>query len=229
MPNPLPKNRIWLSSRISEPAFDVAGQFLFYVSSADGRSRIVRQSLATGLAETITAEPTPSATVGYGGGVFAVRGSLLAYAAKGQLVVLDLAMGEQRTVMPHYEGLAAPALSPDGRFVAFVIEHDGHADVLVNDTAGDQLPAKVTTSPAFAANPTFSPDGARLAAPSDRWMAGDLLPRLPGSHGSRSGWQRQSEATCSSTTRRLSPTYIGCLKRPRARNRAHGIRVGESI
>lgn len=165
MPNTLPKNRIWLSSRVSEPAFDETGQLLFSVGSGDGRSRIVRQSLATGLAETITAEPAPAATVGYGGGVFAVRGGLLAYAAKGRLVVLDLETGEQRTVTPQYEGLAAPALSPDGRFVAFVIEQDGHADVLVTDTTGEQLPVRVTRGPAFAANPTFSPDDARLA-----WM-----------------------------------------------------------
>jgi dipeptidyl aminopeptidase/acylaminoacyl peptidase len=167
MPQPLPKNRIWLSHTIAEPTFDEAG-YLLYVRSGDGRSSLIRQDPITGLAQQVTAEPPPRASVGYGGGVYAVRGDLLVYAAEGGLVALDLRTGEQRGITPKYEGVAAPALSPCGRFVAFVVELGGHADVLLADTAGEQLPVKLTASPAFAANPTFSPDGSRLA-----WMEWD--------------------------------------------------------
>lgn len=173
VPAPLQKNRLWLSQNIAEPEFDGSGGYLFYVRTADGRRSLIRQDLASGLVETISAEPAPRANVGYGGGTFAVRGGLLVYAAGGQLVALHLDTGTQKAVTPRYEGLAAPALSPCGRFAAFVIEHEGHAEVLLVDTDGAALPVKLTGSPAFAANPTFSGDGARLG-----WMEWDA-DRMP--------------------------------------------------
>src|SRR6185436_12129617 len=92
---PLPLNRLYLSHGISEPAFGDA-EFIFYVKTADGRRRIVRQSLTTGLAQTITTEPAPAGSVGYGGAIFAVRGKVLVYAAKDIcLHGLDLTTGEQ--------------------------------------------------------------------------------------------------------------------------------------
>ncbi|MBA2364338.1 MAG: PD40 domain-containing protein, partial [Chloroflexia bacterium] len=165
MPISIQKNRLWLSQGITAPTFDATGEHLFSVRSADGRTSIVRQNLSTGLTEIVTAEPAPRGTVGYGGGDYAVLGDLLVYAAEGALVALDLRTGEQRAITPSYEGAAAPAIAPGGRFVAFVIEQDNHADVLLVDTAGKLLPVKLSDSPDFAANPTFSPDGDRVA-----WM-----------------------------------------------------------
>ncbi|MDQ3328084.1 MAG: S9 family peptidase [Chloroflexota bacterium] len=165
MPGPIQKNRLWLSQGISAPTFDATGEHLFSVRSADGRTSIVRQNLNTGLTEIVTAEPAPRGTVGYGGGDYAVLGELLVYAAEGGLIAVDLQTGEQRKITPSYEGAAAPAIAPGGRFVAFVIEQDGHADVLVVDAEGTHLPVKLSDSPDFAANPTFSSDGTRVA-----WM-----------------------------------------------------------
>lgn len=165
MASPLPKNRIWLSQSISEPALDDTGEYIFYLRSVNGRRSIVRQNLATGLAEVVTTEPSPGGNIGYGGGDFAVRGQLLVYAAEGRLISVDLSSGDQRSLTPTYEGAASPAISQCGRFVAFVIETEGHAEVLLTDTAGKELPVKLSNSPAFAANPTFSPDSDRIA-----WM-----------------------------------------------------------
>lgn len=163
MSTPFPRNRLWLSNGLNEPAFDDTGRSIFYVRSSDGKRSLIRQDLASGLAEVITAEPTPSGNVGYGGGTYAVRGSTLVYASGGRLIGVDLDTGAQRTLTPTYEGLAAPTISPCGRFAAFVIELEGHAEVLLTDTLGADLPVKLTSAPDFAANPTFSSDGARLA------------------------------------------------------------------
>lgn len=158
-----PPNRIWLGHTISEIALDDSGTNLFYMRTADGRRSLIRQSLASGLAEIVTAEPAPGGNVGYGGGAYAVHGKLLIYAAGGQLFRLDLATGEQRPITPRYDGVAVPALSPCGHFVAFVVEADGHADVLVSDVSGAALPVRLSAAPDFAANPIFSPDGSRIA------------------------------------------------------------------
>jgi dipeptidyl aminopeptidase/acylaminoacyl peptidase len=158
-----PRNRIWLSSMLSDPTFDAGGASVFAVRSADARRAIIRLWLDSGLMQTVTAEPSPGGTVGYGGGAYDVRQNLLVYASEGRLIAIDLATGAQRTLTPTYEGAAAPAISPCGRFVAFVIEGDGHAEVLLTGTQGDALPIKLSSSPDFAANPTFAPDGTRVA------------------------------------------------------------------
>lgn len=161
---PLPLNRLYLALTLSEPAFDDTGGYVFYVRAADGRRGIVRQSLATGLAETITAEPAPAGGVGYGQAVFTVRGDTLVYAARdGKLHVVDLRNGEQWAVTPAYEGVAAPTVSPCGRFVAFLAEQDRRCNVLLTDLRGRTLPIKISADPWYAFNPTFSPDGSRLA------------------------------------------------------------------
>ena len=121
MPTSFPRNRLWLSNGLNEPAFDDTGRSIFYVRS-DGRRSLIRQDLLSGLAEVISAEPAPAGNVGYGGGTYAVRGSTLVYASGGRLIAVDLDTGAQRTLTSAYEGLAAPALSPCGRFAAFVIE-----------------------------------------------------------------------------------------------------------
>ncbi len=173
MAQALPANRIWLGQTIGEPTFGPDEQHIFYIRVRDGRSNLVRQNLETGLTEVVVAEPAPRGTVGYGGGAYAVRDNLLVFTSGGQLYRLDLTTGAQGVISAKYEGLAAPTISPCGRFVACVLESDGHAEVVVTDTAGEQLPIKVSSSPAFAANPTFSPDGAQLA-----WIewAADKMP-----------------------------------------------------
>ena len=49
------------------------------------------RSAATGLASVVTTEPMPKGGIGYGGGIFHVRGSCLVYAAEdGRLHQVDL-------------------------------------------------------------------------------------------------------------------------------------------
>lgn len=168
-PSPLPLNRLYLSHGLSECGFSDDGQNIFYIKTADGRRSIVRQSLATGLAQAVTAEPSPAGTVGYGGAIYAVRGTVLIYAAKdktakgGQLHGLDLTSGEQWPITPIYEGVAAPTFSPCGHYVAFLCEQGKRCNVLLCDVRGQTLPIKLSDNPWYAFNPTFSPDGTRLA------------------------------------------------------------------
>lgn len=166
---PLPLNRLYLSRSISEPSFGETPATLFYARQADGRWSIVRQQVDTGLAQPVTAEPPPAGGVGYGGGQYSVRGQVLVYAGRGgRLHRVDLASGEQRLISPAYEGVAAPALSPCGRFVAFLAEQDHRCNVLLVDARGEQLPVKLSSDPWYAFNPTFSPDGRQVA-----WMEWD--------------------------------------------------------
>jgi dipeptidyl aminopeptidase/acylaminoacyl peptidase len=165
MAEPLPLNRLYLAHSHSEPVPGTAPGEVYYLKSADGRSNIYRQD-ASGLAQALTTEPAPSGGIGYGGGTYAVQGAFLAFAGKdGRLYGLDLNSGRQWPLSPTFEGVAAPAISPDGRMIAFLAEADRACNVLLVDVNGAQLPVKLTQNPWYAFNPVFSPDGARLA-----WM-----------------------------------------------------------
>ena len=55
-----------------------------------------------------------------------------------------------------------PALSPDGRSVAFVSNRDGHYNIYVGLASGGTL-VQVTSDPNLKSRPSWSPDGTRIA------------------------------------------------------------------
>jgi dipeptidyl aminopeptidase/acylaminoacyl peptidase len=161
---PLPLDRVCLAHTLAEPAFGDSRDDLFYVKTADGRRSIIRQSAATGLAQVITTQPMPKGGIGYGGAIFHARGRWLVYAAEdGRLHQVDLKTGRQQAITLPSEGVAAPVISPCGRFVAFLSEKDGRCNVLLAELGGKALPVKLSDDPWYAFNPAFSIDGQRIA------------------------------------------------------------------
>lgn len=61
-----------------------------------------------------------------------------------------------------------PALSPDGRRVAYTSTRDGNQEVYVADADGKN-PLRLTQDPALDAHPTWSPDGKWIAFATNRW------------------------------------------------------------
>ncbi|HKI86182.1 MAG TPA: LpqB family beta-propeller domain-containing protein, partial [Thermoanaerobaculia bacterium] len=77
---------------------------------------------------------------------------------------------------------AQPALSPDGRSVAFVSNRDGHFNVYVGLARGGNL-VQITHDPNLESAPRWSPDGATLAyARLNHWGVWDIweVPALGG-------------------------------------------------
>jgi dipeptidyl aminopeptidase/acylaminoacyl peptidase len=79
-----------------------------------------------------------------------------------------LETGAQKAVTPAFEGVAAPAISPEGRYVAFLAEQDGGCNLLLVDVNAEQLPVRLTENAWYVFNPAWSPDGSQLA-----WMEWD--------------------------------------------------------
>ena len=60
-----------------------------------------------------------------------------------------------------------PAISPDGKHIAFVAARDGDIEVCLMDADGTNV-RQITNGIGISIHPTFSPDGRQLAFVSDR-------------------------------------------------------------
>jgi Tol biopolymer transport system component len=69
----------------------------------------------------------------------------------------------QFRAVTNFSGVQAyPALSPDGRSVAFVSDRDGHYDIYIGLITGGN-PVKLTEDPNLKTRPRWSPDGTEIA------------------------------------------------------------------
>ena len=88
-----------------------------------------------------------------------------------------------------------PALSPDGRFVAYTANKKGNFDIEVQPIDGGN-PIPVTTNAAHDWQPNWSPDGSRIAFRSERGSGGlFVVPATGGTEEKVSGfgyWPRYS-------------------------------------
>lgn len=81
-----------------------------------------------------------------------------------------------------------PVLSPDGRWVVFVSERDGDANLYARELSGDDEAIPLTTHPAMDDAPAFAPDGSQLAFVSTRDGSPDIfvMPFAPGDRDAES-------------------------------------------
>src|SRR5690606_11987000 len=67
----------------------------------------------------------------------------------------------------HYAYDTSPALSPDGRWLAFTSNRDGNLDVYVQAVGSGEV-RNISRHPAEDHHPVWSPDGVKLAFISNR-------------------------------------------------------------
>lgn len=117
----------------------------------------------------VTAEAGAASIGSYGGGVWCWVGSdhLAVVDAHGRLVLVSSAGGPVR-VLSDQGRAAAPAASPDGAAIAFVLERDDACDVVVVPVSGSSGPVRVSHAD-YAWDPAWAPDGSALA-----WHEWDL-------------------------------------------------------
>lgn len=112
--------------------------------------------------------------------------------------------GSRQTRLTHHPASdGEPTWSPDGRRVAFGSNRDGNSEIYIMEVRGNGLrahpsePLRLTTDPAADFNPSWSPDGQRIAFASrrDRGMEVYVM-NADGSEPTRLTNCRQIFATC---------------------------------
>ncbi len=89
-------------------------------------------------------------------------GTRLVFGSLNQLWIMDLPDGRPRPLVEGGVNQYQPTFSPDGSSIAFVSWHATEGGHVWRVSSSGGTPSRLTSIPAYYANPAWSPDGARL-------------------------------------------------------------------
>lgn len=153
-----------------------AGDSLVWLEGRSGRGVLVAEESPAEAPRDLTSDLSVRGEVGYGGGDFTVHDGTVYFAVHrdGRLFRQSIAGGAAAPITPKFGKAAAPCVSPDGRFIAYVHYDGEETDVIaVAETSGESWPQILTAGRDFYMQPRWSPDGRRFA-----WIAWDH-PNMP--------------------------------------------------
>ena len=159
--------------RLMDVAWAGDGETLVWVEGR-GAQGVVAARMGGNAERVISGDVNVGGGVGYGGGELAVHEQTAFFAGRdGRIWRSEIAAGQPRPITPKHGAVASPTVSPDGRWVVYV-HTDGESDVLAAvDSEGRQWPWKIVVGADFYMQPTWSPEGDRLA-----WISWDQ-PQMP--------------------------------------------------
>lgn len=159
---------------LAEPRLSPDGTRIAFLATQGGTARLVLVDAGGGPEVVVTTTPAPVPSQAYGGGAFdwTPDGAALIYAAvDGGLWRQPADGGAPVALVTGGTPVAAPAVSPDGTRVAYVI--DTREVAVTSADPGGPWPIRLGTGADFALDPAWSPDGRSVA-----WMEWDV-PAMP--------------------------------------------------
>lgn len=162
-PGPLTPRSLAAGLRLVDAQWDTDSDSLVWLENRGDQGVLVAQQGADAPRD-LTAELSVRARVGYGGGDFTVGAGQVFFAGpQGRLYRQALAGGEAQPLTPAFGAAAAPRLSPDGRWLAWVYSHEGEDGLALVDSAGRAWPAKLLADSDFVMQPAWHPQGHAIA------------------------------------------------------------------
>lgn len=158
----------------SDVAWDQDGTLVWNERSADRNTLVVR-SAGDQAPRNLNDLYSARAGVGYGGGDFTVGHGHVYFveADSGRLFKQPLHGGYAHPITPAFGGIAAPTVSPDGRWVLFVNSYEGRDSIGVVAADGEHWPARLVSGDDFYMQPAWHPEGVKIA-----WIAWNH-PQMP--------------------------------------------------
>ena len=162
-PSPLQPAALAQSLRLSDVGWDSDGETLVWLEGRSDQGVLVCQRPGEAPRD-LTSTLSVRARVGYGGGDFSAdRGNVVLVAQEGRLYRLPLAAGQAEPIVPQLGHMAAPARSPDGRWIVYVHTYEEVDGLAIVDAAGEHWPQKLVYGEDFYMFPAWHPAGTHLA------------------------------------------------------------------
>jgi dipeptidyl aminopeptidase/acylaminoacyl peptidase len=175
---------------LAEPRLSPDADRIAFVTNVARRGQLVVMPADGGVEVVVTNDPPPRPVAAYGGGAFdwTPDGASLVYAAiDGGLWVAPATGGVAREIVTKQPagGCAAPAVSPDGSRVAFVVNQQ---HIAVAPIDGSTWPVRLSGGADFCFDPSWSPDSARVVwhewdVPAMPWDEGRIVVRAADGSG----------------------------------------------
>ena len=163
--------------RLRGPSWDSDGGTLgWFEGRGDRGLAVVVDAHGSGTeVRDISGDILVRAGVGYGGGDFALADGLGWFIGHDSQRIYrqPLDGAPARPVTPAFGEATSPALSPDGRWVAYVHSYEDEDVIAIADSSGERWPQHLASGRDFYMQPAWSPGGDRLA-----WVEWDH-PNMP--------------------------------------------------
>jgi dipeptidyl aminopeptidase/acylaminoacyl peptidase len=163
-PSPVTPQGMAGGTRLGDVAWDSDGRTLVWLEGRGDQGVLVAQA-GDDAPRDLTTGLSVRARVGYGGGDFGVAGgyAYFAEAESGRLYRQPLAVGRARAITPGFGHAAAPAVSPDGRWILYVHSYERIDRLAIVDAEGAHWPQIVVGGQDFYMQPRWHPDGTMIA------------------------------------------------------------------
>ena len=163
-PSPISPQMLASSLRLNDVQWDSDGQTVVWLENRGATGTLVALDHGASAARDLTdASQSVSGRVGYGGGEFTVSQGQVIYSAGGRLRRVSIKGGRSKQISPGFGAAAAPSLSADGKWVAFVHSYENVDGIALVDSEGTLWPQKLAYGDDFAMQPTWHPQGTHIA------------------------------------------------------------------
>ena len=161
--SPLTAGAIASGTSLRDVQWDSDGETLVWQESRGKTGALVVQRPGDAPRDLTDRNLNVAGRVGYGGGAFTVGGGNVYFCAGDRLYRQALSGGTPKAITPGYGGCASPALSADGKWLAYVHTYEGVDGLALVDAAGAHFPRKLAYGTDFVMQPAWHPDGSQLA------------------------------------------------------------------